>query len=182
MRESNTARARRLNAQKAMRSLLSDALAVMQGMNVPCERPHIGATPFPARSTRRSIKWAIGRPGRPAPPVTSQNLGHANKITAGSVLVVDDDPDIRAALELLLRTAGFEVAVARSGREALQLLDGEGPGLIVLDLMMPEMDGWAFLAAAGTKVPVIVVSGVGNLAHRPLDGNIVGRMSKPFDV
>jgi len=112
----------------------------------------------------------------------SQHLGYATKIATGSVLIVDDDPDIRAALHLLLRTAGFEVVAARNGREALQLLNGEEPGLIVLDLMMPEMDGWDFLAKAATTAPVLVVSGAGNLTQRPLHGNVVGLMSKPFDV
>src|SRR5689334_25425820 len=104
--------------------------------------------------------------GQTAVPVTSQHLGHATKIAIGSVLVVDDDADIRGAVQLLLRTAGFEVVAARNGREALQLLDSEEPGLIVLDLMMPEMDGWDFLAHAETNAPVIVVSGADDVARR----------------
>ena len=58
------------------------------------------------------------------------------------VLVVDDEPNIVMSLEFLMRRAGFEVAVARNGREALDALDGMPPDLLLLDVMMPEFDGY----------------------------------------
>jgi DNA-binding response OmpR family regulator len=58
------------------------------------------------------------------------------------VLVVDDEPNIVMSLEFLMRRAGFEVAVARNGREALAALDGTPPDLLLLDVMMPEFDGY----------------------------------------
>ena len=58
------------------------------------------------------------------------------------VLVVDDEPNIVMSLEFLMRRAGFEVAVARNGREALDALDGTPPDLLLLDVMMPEFDGY----------------------------------------
>ena len=58
------------------------------------------------------------------------------------VLVVDDEPNIVMSLEFLMRRAGFEVAVARNGREALAALDGKPPDLLLLDVMMPEFDGY----------------------------------------
>jgi DNA-binding response OmpR family regulator len=58
------------------------------------------------------------------------------------VLVVDDEPNIVMSLEFLMRRAGFEVAVARNGREALEALDGTPPDLLLLDVMMPEFDGY----------------------------------------
>jgi len=81
----------------------------------------------------------------------------------GSVLVVEDDP---AASELLRRTLeceGWTVRTARNGREALGQMDQEEPAIILLDLMMPEMDGFEFLSeirslSRASTVPVIVVT------------------------
>lgn len=61
---------------------------------------------------------------------------------AKRVLVVDDEPNIVMSLEFLMKRAGFEVTVARNGREALQALDGQPPDLLLLDVMMPEFDGY----------------------------------------
>jgi DNA-binding response OmpR family regulator len=58
------------------------------------------------------------------------------------VLVVDDEPNIVMSLEFLMRRAGFEVAVARNGKEALDALEGTPPDLLLLDVMMPEFDGY----------------------------------------
>ncbi|MCS6877385.1 MAG: response regulator [Geminicoccaceae bacterium] len=58
------------------------------------------------------------------------------------VLVVDDEPNIVLSLEFLMRRAGFEVQVARTGGEALKALEGEPPDLVLLDVMMPEVDGY----------------------------------------
>ncbi|MBI1875966.1 MAG: response regulator [Acidobacteria bacterium] len=63
----------------------------------------------------------------------------------GSVLVVDDDPDIRRLICEGLTAAGYQVVAARHGREALDHLRASAlPDLIVLDLVMPVMDGWEF--------------------------------------
>lgn len=58
------------------------------------------------------------------------------------VLVVDDEPNIVMSLEFLMRRAGFEVQVARNGREAIAALEGPAPDLMLLDVMMPEFDGY----------------------------------------
>lgn len=58
------------------------------------------------------------------------------------VLIVDDEPNIVLSLEFLLRKDGFEVFIARNGREALDLTYQEMPDLIILDIMMPEVDGY----------------------------------------
>ena len=58
------------------------------------------------------------------------------------VLVVDDEPNIVMSLEFLMRRAGFEVSVARNGQEALEKLEGVPPDLLLLDVMMPEFDGY----------------------------------------
>jgi CheY-like chemotaxis protein len=88
----------------------------------------------------------------------------------GGVLVVEDDEDIRADLTAILRVKGFSVEEAANGSEALaRLRDGSAPCVMVLDLMMPVMNGWelrqAMLADGRlAAIPVIVVSGKGRIA------------------
>src|SRR5205814_8576394 len=59
-----------------------------------------------------------------------------------SVLVVDDDPNIRSLLQQELTEAGYVVRLAEDGRKALALIREEIPGLVILDVMMPEMNGF----------------------------------------
>jgi CheY-like chemotaxis protein len=59
------------------------------------------------------------------------------------ILVVDDDPYILMSLEFLMQKNGYTVVVARNGTEALQLIQQEIPDLVVLDIMMPDIDGYA---------------------------------------
>lgn len=59
-----------------------------------------------------------------------------------SVLVVDDEPNIVLSLEFLLQQAGYEVRVARSGEEAMKAAAERAPDLIVLDVMLPALDGY----------------------------------------
>ncbi len=99
------------------------------------------------------------------------------------ILVVDDDPDIRAALEDILSICGYDVAVARNGREALQRLRANPIDLVLLDLMMPVMTGWEFreeqLRDADTAaVPVVVISAVRSPAPPPASAFL----PKPFDL
>ena len=80
------------------------------------------------------------------------------------VLIVEDDPDIRETLQHLLQSSGYEAPAAANGREALDLLGTiPRPCLVLLDLMMPVMDGWAFLTALDQNdsladVPIVIVS------------------------
>jgi PAS domain S-box-containing protein len=83
--------------------------------------------------------------------------------TAGLALVVDDDADLRVRLRTLLERGGLAVAEAANGQEALAAVDERVPGLILLDLTMPVMDGFAFLKALrarphGRNVPVVVLT------------------------
>lgn len=58
------------------------------------------------------------------------------------IMVVDDEPDTVDLVKLVLETEGFEVITAYSGSECLMKLDEEKPDAVLLDIMMPEMDGW----------------------------------------
>lgn len=81
-----------------------------------------------------------------------------------TILIVEDDADIRDTLQHLLEASGYRAAPASNGQVALELLETiERPCLILLDLMMPVMDGWAFLSAleqddALADVPIVIVS------------------------
>lgn len=102
------------------------------------------------------------------------------------LLIVEDDPDIRTDLAELLRGEGYDARTAVDGRDALaQLRGGLSPKLILLDLMMPVMDGWAFRAAQlGDPVlaafPVVLLSGSGNVSQHAVDLQAVGWIRKPF--
>lgn len=80
------------------------------------------------------------------------------------ILVVDDDPGIHMLVSAILRQLDVEVRYARDGLEALELIALEHPSLIILDLQMPNLDGYGMLEVLrrrrmGTDVPVIVFSG-----------------------
>jgi CheY-like chemotaxis protein len=82
---------------------------------------------------------------------------------ASCVLVVDDDQDIREAVVEAISDAGYTVAAAANGREALDAMRANRPCVVVLDLMMPVMDGWEVVAQMDLDptlagVPVCVVS------------------------
>lgn len=59
------------------------------------------------------------------------------------ILVVDDDPYILMSLEFLMKKEGYDVKVARNGTEALEIIEREIPILVLLDIMMPDVDGYA---------------------------------------
>ena len=58
------------------------------------------------------------------------------------ILIVDDEPNILLSLEFLMKKNGFQVFVARDGEEAIQTVDSENPELVILDIMMPRVDGY----------------------------------------
>ena len=86
------------------------------------------------------------------------------------VLLVDDQEEARDALAMLLKNEGFAVREASDGQEALDALyDGPRPCLVVLDLMMPGMDGWEFRrrqlrSPLFARIPTVVLSGHANLS------------------
>jgi DNA-binding response OmpR family regulator len=81
-------------------------------------------------------------------------------MSAARILVVDDDADVRDLVRELLERAGHSVRTAAEGREALRLLYDVRPQLIVLDVSMPDLDGWATLERVRdiTDVPVLMLT------------------------
>ena len=104
------------------------------------------------------------------------------------VLVVDDEPAIRALVAKIIERAGHSVDTARDGVEAIEKLDSGDYAVIVLDLMMPNIDGFAFLdhlkqRQDKNKPAVIVVSAGDSGMLRHLDGAMVHSiLRKPFDI
>ena len=101
-------------------------------------------------------------------------------------LVVEDDPAIRKLVEKLLKRRGIEIDAATNGLDAVNLLRTRPYHVVVLDLMVPEMNGFQvidFLREENLRVPVAVVSAVSQQALKNLDLDIVKLViSKPFDV
>jgi len=102
------------------------------------------------------------------------------------ILLVDDDPDILESTQYLVEAEGYEVETARNGREALEKLTARKPDVILLDLMMPVMDGWQFVEelrkSPSASVPVIVLSASHGLAQKAKQLNAAGWVAKPFDI
>ena len=101
----------------------------------------------------------------------------------GHILIVDDDADLRETLQMLLEPNGFQVATAANGRAALEhLRSGARPGLILLDLMMPQMNGWQFLEVARAdaslaSIPIVIMT-----AHKATNLPFDDILYKPFDL
>ena len=103
-----------------------------------------------------------------------------------TVLVVDDDPAIRDFLGMALEDEGYRVERAANGRDALDTADRRPPHAVILDAMMPVMDGWEFLAQwqarpVEQRAPVLVVSALGT-SNAALRRGAQGFLSKPFDL
>ncbi|MHB0939169.1 MAG: response regulator transcription factor [Armatimonadota bacterium] len=108
---------------------------------------------------------------------------------AHRILVVDDEEDIRNLVAVMLKADGYQVVLASTGKDALQALEGEPIDLIVLDVMMPGMDGWEVCRQikgnSRTKdIPVVFLT----VRQQPLDRIIgtevlhaSGYIYKPFE-
>jgi two-component system response regulator MprA len=108
-------------------------------------------------------------------------------VSARRVLVVDDEQVIREALGDLLEFEGYAVERAGDGEEALRKLDGHCPDAILLDLMMPGMNGWDFLdnrrnADLCGHTAVIVMSAHRQMAASIEGFDVKGAIQKPFRI
>jgi CheY-like chemotaxis protein len=118
---------------------------------------------------------------------TSSETTEANDTS--TVLVVEDEGIVREGLGLILQRAGYGVALAAHGQEALDLLrTGPTPSLIVLDMMMPVVDGWRFLATKRQNpslapIPVIIATAMGVASVEWASSlGAVALFRKPIDV
>jgi CheY-like chemotaxis protein len=105
-----------------------------------------------AKLQRQTGIYRVSRPSVPIPPVTSSR-----------VLLIDNDAATRDLAQRMLAKEGFEMLHAASGQEGLRLATEQRPDVILLDVILPDQDGWAVLTAITTKlelagIPVIVVT------------------------
>jgi excisionase family DNA binding protein len=138
-------------------------------------------TPGGHRRFRRSDLEAF-LTGPRVPPAPGATEGRAG----GSVLVVDDDDHLRAFLRVNLEQEGYSVREARSGEEGLRALEEESPDLILLDVMMPHVDGWDMLRRVQERhgvdaIPVIMYSGKVEEADDAEQRGARAFIGKPFD-
>ncbi|HEX9495498.1 MAG TPA: response regulator [Candidatus Limnocylindria bacterium] len=101
------------------------------------------------------------------------------------VLVVEDDRAIRDMIIAMLAEAGYAVAAARNGAEGLERCREFGPDVVVLDLLMPEVDGIEFLKRRpneGCHAPVVVMSAAFHRRSLPPDTPVEAFIEKPFAI
>jgi len=107
-----------------------------------------------------------------------------------SVLIVDDDPNIVELLHVNLLAAGYTVATAIDGRDAQEKIRENPPEIIVLDVMMPEMDGWELCKWVRddpelTPIKIVMLTAKGSEKDRMIGREIFGAdeyLTKPFDI
>ena len=100
------------------------------------------------------------------------------------VLVVDDDASIRELLSTAFEDDGYEVVPAINGADALSVCERWRPDVIVLDLMMPVMDGWTFAKRLHERdeIPIVVLSAANDLARHGKTIGAADVVGKPFDL
>ncbi len=101
------------------------------------------------------------------------------------VLVVDDEPELRTVVALVLSEEGYQVEEAANGTEALRVVERTQPACVLLDMRMPVLDGWGFareLAARHLQVPVVVMTAAQDAPRWAAEIKAAGCLPKPFDV
>lgn len=116
--------------------------------------------------------------------MTDGAIWYETGVKDSRVLVVDDDPDVRGLLREMLERAGCLVREARDGREALKILYDARPDIILLDVTMPDLDGWQTLERVRdlTDVPVVMLTAANAELEkvRGLQGGADDYVTKPF--
>ena len=103
------------------------------------------------------------------------------------VLFVDDNADLRASVHLMLDLAGYEVRCAENGKEALDAVAEKLPAVVLLDMLMPVMNGWQcateLRARYGRNVPIVVVTAAEHAHARAAQiGGVADILQKPFNM
>jgi len=103
------------------------------------------------------------------------------------VLVVDDEPDIVRYLEHVLHRLGYETASAGDGAQAIEKAAVDPPDLILLDVMMPQVDGWEMLRRVQERhgvgsIPVVMFSGQLDAGNEAAQRGAQAFVGKPFDL
>jgi DNA-binding response OmpR family regulator len=103
-----------------------------------------------------------------------------------AVLVVDDDAELLGMLQMVLEEAGYRVITAGEGHEALKKVEEELPGVILLDMKMPGMDGWEFARELRARhdrlVPIVVLTAAEDARQRAEEIEAESYLGKPFEI
>lgn len=112
--------------------------------------------------------------------------GNARLNGCTDVLIVDDDPDMIEVIELVLHDAGYATRGAHNGSQALEAVAARMPALILLDMLMPVMDGWQFArefhARYGACTPIVVATAAEHVDSRRGEIGAADVLPKPFEV
>ncbi|MGV3754922.1 MAG: response regulator [Verrucomicrobiota bacterium] len=145
-----------------------------------------------ASEFKKGSTFTIRLPARveaSAPEAPVQQVKPAGEVAvepnAGKVLVIDDDPTIHDLLKRLLQRQGFKVSGVQSGREGLKQAREINPDVIILDVMMPEMDGWNVLSSLKndpvlSEIPVVMLSMIED-KHMGFALGAADYLTKPID-
>lgn len=102
-----------------------------------------------------------------------------------TILVVDDDRAILEIVTDVLQYEGYEVETAVDGAQALAAVEQSPPRLVLLDMRMPHVDGWAFartLRERGIRLPILVMTAARDAASWAHEIGAEGYLAKPFDI
>jgi DNA-binding response OmpR family regulator len=152
----------------------------------------IRSTPLRRRGVsvggRRLWRCHAGGGARPDPESAGQGHAKPDAGTTRRVLVVDDERSIRLLCRVNLAASGIEVLEASDGREGLELARKERPDLVLLDVMMPGLDGWAVARELASddetrEIPIVFLTARADPSDRRLGEQLggVGYVVKPFD-
>ncbi len=125
-------------------------------------------------------------PGAPGDRQKSlgMDLDELSSVDHQRILIVDDEPDTIILLKGILRSAGYDVMSAYSGNEAIKKCKAANPDLVLLDLMMPEMDGWETMGFIRdmADIPIIIISAVSAKEDvvRALQIGVDDYLTKPY--
>jgi len=130
--------------------------------------------------------WAGGPPRGDEPPSSSMARPRAGgDRQENTVLVVDDDTSILDTVSSILSGEGYDVVSASTGQEALAAVARKQPLLILLDMRMPIMDGWAVARALreqGISVPIVVMTAAESAKRWADEVGAEGYLAKPFGL
>ena len=107
-------------------------------------------------------------------------------VSSETILLIEDDRDVRAALAIVLADEGFQVLTAPNGFDALASIESHEPDVIILDWMMPVVDGAKFVRALRSEynltIPVLVITAGRVNQEEALSAGADDYLEKPFDL
>src|SRR4029078_2298406 len=126
-------------------------------------------------------------PGTAARGACCERSGLGKPARGPRVLLVDDDPQVREVVRINLEMEGYAVREAANAEDGLAALEDEAPDLILLDVMMPQVDGWEMLRRVQERhgvgsIPVVMFSGQLDAGSEAAQRGAQGFVGKPFDL